>query len=166
MALTPKQKRFVSEYRKDLNATRAAKAAGYSKKTAKSIGQENLTKPDIIAALAEKENRLLALADITADRTLLEIARLAFGDLASFYLANGKIKPFNMLTSDQRACLAGCETIIKNAQAGDGVTDEVLKIKLWDKPKMLETLAKRFGMLTEKIEHSGEMVIRWEGDAD
>jgi phage terminase small subunit len=40
--LTPKQQRFVEEYLIDLNATQAAIRAGYSEKTAKSIGQENL----------------------------------------------------------------------------------------------------------------------------
>ena len=46
---TAKQQRFIDEYPKDLNATEAAKRAGYSAKTARSIGQENLTKPDIAA---------------------------------------------------------------------------------------------------------------------
>ncbi len=37
----------------DLNATRAAIRAGYSEKTAKSVGHENLIKPDIQAAIAK-----------------------------------------------------------------------------------------------------------------
>ena len=45
--MTEKQKHFCIEYLIDLNATQAAIRAGYSKKTAKVIGQENLTKPDI-----------------------------------------------------------------------------------------------------------------------
>jgi len=45
--LTPKQRLFVAEYLKDFNATQAAMRAGYSKKTAYSIGQENLKKPEI-----------------------------------------------------------------------------------------------------------------------
>lgn len=45
--MTEKQKRFCDEYLIDCNATQAAIRAGYSKKTAKSIGQENLTKHDI-----------------------------------------------------------------------------------------------------------------------
>ncbi|MGG6834831.1 UNVERIFIED_CONTAM: terminase small subunit, partial [Streptococcus canis] len=47
--LTLKQKRFADEYIISANATAAAIKAGYSKKTARSIGQENLTKPDIKA---------------------------------------------------------------------------------------------------------------------
>jgi phage terminase small subunit len=45
--LTEKQKRFCQEYISDLNATQAAIRAGYSEKTAKVIGCENLTKPNI-----------------------------------------------------------------------------------------------------------------------
>ena len=40
--LTHKQRAFVSEYLKDFNATVAARRAGYSPKTASSIGHENL----------------------------------------------------------------------------------------------------------------------------
>lgn len=54
-ALTPKQQRFVDEYLVDLNATQAAIRAGYSAKTAYSIGSENLTKPEIAAAIAQKQ---------------------------------------------------------------------------------------------------------------
>ncbi len=50
--LTPKQSLFVSEYTKDFNATQAAIRAGYSKKTARQIGEENLSKPDISLALS------------------------------------------------------------------------------------------------------------------
>ena len=52
--LTEKQARFVAEYLVDLNATEAAKRAGYSEKTAYSIGFENLRKPEIQEAVQEK----------------------------------------------------------------------------------------------------------------
>lgn len=45
--LNDKQKKFCNEYLIDLNATQAAIRAGYSEKTARSIANENLTKPDI-----------------------------------------------------------------------------------------------------------------------
>lgn len=53
--LTPKQQRFVDEYCTDLNATQAAIRAGYSQKTATSIGSENLMKPDIAAAIQVRQ---------------------------------------------------------------------------------------------------------------
>lgn len=53
--LTDKQRTFVAEYLVDLNATQAAIRAGYSVKTAGSIGEENLRKPEIQAAIAEAQ---------------------------------------------------------------------------------------------------------------
>lgn len=47
MKLTIKQQRFADEYIISGNATEAAKKAGYSKKTARAMGAENLTKPSI-----------------------------------------------------------------------------------------------------------------------
>ena len=51
--LTAKQTRFVQKYLIDLNATQAAVRAGYSDKTARQIGAENLSKPDIQEVIAE-----------------------------------------------------------------------------------------------------------------
>ena len=65
--LTPKQQRFVDEYLIDLNATQAAIRAGYSEKTAKSIGQENLTKPDIQKAIEEAKNQVSKRTELTVD---------------------------------------------------------------------------------------------------
>lgn len=62
--LTEKQKRFCDEYLIYLNATQAAIKAGYSKKTARVIGQENLLKPSLKAyiqkRMEEKEKELIA----------------------------------------------------------------------------------------------------------
>lgn len=54
MKLTPKQKAFADYYIESGNAAEAAKRAGYSEKTAKEIGCENLTKPHISAYIAER----------------------------------------------------------------------------------------------------------------
>lgn len=65
--MTLKQRRFCDEYLIDLNATAAAIRAGYSKKTAYSIGSENLKKPELAAymraRMAEKEAALIAQQD-------------------------------------------------------------------------------------------------------
>lgn len=54
MTLTQKQKRFCEEYIKTTNASAAAVAAGYSKKTAGAIGAENLKKPQIAAYIKKR----------------------------------------------------------------------------------------------------------------
>ena len=63
--LTAKQQRFCDEYLIDLNATQAAIRAGYSRKTARVIGQENLQKPAVKAYIEErmKEKEAALVAD-------------------------------------------------------------------------------------------------------
>ena len=67
MKLTPKQKAFADYYIETTNATQSAIKAGYSKKTARAIGQENLTKPAIKSyideRMAEKESKRIASQD-------------------------------------------------------------------------------------------------------
>ena len=70
MKLTPKQQRFVDEYLLDLNATQAAKRAGYSKKTARAIGTENLSKPDISRAIAASMQQRSAQARVDSEWVL------------------------------------------------------------------------------------------------
>lgn len=68
--LTNKQALFVKEYLIDLNATQAAKRAGYSQKTAHKIGQENLIKPAIQKALSIAMQKRSERTEITADYVL------------------------------------------------------------------------------------------------
>lgn len=77
--LTAKQSLFVKEYLVDLNATQAAIRAGYSKKTAASIGDENLRKPAIKEALDKAIKKRADKVEITAEKVLrdLEDARIA-----------------------------------------------------------------------------------------
>ena len=72
VALTALQVRFVEEYLVDLNAKQAAIRAGYSEKTAAVVGCENLTKPNIQAAIAEARLKQQQRTEITADRVLRE----------------------------------------------------------------------------------------------
>lgn len=55
--LTTKQQKFVDTYSLIGNATQAARSAGYSERTACKIGSENLRKPDIQLALAERQEK-------------------------------------------------------------------------------------------------------------
>lgn len=77
--LNPKQTRFVEEYLIDFNATQAAIRAGYSEKTARAIGQENLTKPYIQAEIAKRTKVTSEKLQITQEQIiqeLLEVMRI------------------------------------------------------------------------------------------
>lgn len=78
--LTPKESRFIDEYLVDLNATQAAIRAGYSARTARSIGYENLTKPHIGAAIAEARKQQQERTQITADAMLQQAWLIATAD--------------------------------------------------------------------------------------
>lgn len=56
--MNPRQQMFADEYLKCGNSTQAAIKAGYSKKTARAIGSENLTKPDILNYIKERQKEL------------------------------------------------------------------------------------------------------------
>jgi phage terminase small subunit len=73
MSLTDKQQRFVEEYLVDLNATQAAIRAGYSENTARAIGAENLTKPNIASAIADAQAGRSKRTEVTADYVLSSI---------------------------------------------------------------------------------------------
>jgi phage terminase small subunit len=163
--LTGKEQRFVAEYLVDLNGARAARAAGYSAKAAKELGYRLLTKAHIQRAIQAGKARQLETAELSATRVLEELRRLAFADLRGFYDERNNLKPITELTPEQGSVLAGAELILKNAKAGDGVVDEVLKIKLWDKTRALELLAKHFNLLIENVNVTGdaELVARLTG---
>lgn len=74
--LTDKQELFAREYLKDLNATQAAIRAGYSEKTARSVGSENLTKPDIQEYIAQLNQERMNRVQIDADYVLRQAVKL------------------------------------------------------------------------------------------
>lgn len=74
--LTDKQELFAREYLKDLNATQAAIRAGYSEKTAKETGYENLTKPHLLDFIAELNKERLKRVQIDADYVLRQAVKL------------------------------------------------------------------------------------------
>jgi len=87
--MTPKQAAFVDEYLIDLNATQAAIRAGYSAKTARQIGEENLSKPDISAAVA---------AGIDARSKRTQITQMIDGWLATIAPLCPRIAPLRRST--------------------------------------------------------------------
>ena len=74
--LSPKQQRFVEEYLIDLNATRAAIRAGYSKKTARAIASENLAKPNIQEAVAKAKRERSDATKVNAEWVLKQAVEL------------------------------------------------------------------------------------------
>lgn len=141
--LSEKQKRFVSEYLVDLNATAAAKRAGYSEKTAKSQGQRLLTKADIQAAIQKRQEKLRGKLEITQEMVLSELAAIAFANGTDFaqITRTGMVRltPTEELPEDKRKAVAS----IKEGQYGT-------EIKTHDKVRALEMLGKHLGLFDSK----------------
>ena len=74
--LTPKQQRFIEEYLIDLNATQAAIRAGYSRNSARQIGDENLSKPGIADAVAKAKRERSEATNIDAEWVLKQAVEL------------------------------------------------------------------------------------------
>jgi len=136
----------------DLDSAAAARRAGYSKNTAPQLGYQLLQQPSVRKAVMAGKAKQLDRAELTAARVLQELGRVAFVNGRDYWTPAGDAKHPQDLTVDEGACLAGFEVLIKNAKAGDGVTDTVHKFKLWDKVHALEILAKHFRLLVDRVE--------------
>lgn len=81
MKLTPRQKAFAEYYIECGNCTEAARKAGYSEKTSRSIGAENLTKPDISAYIAERMQAQNEAQVASADEVLRFFSSVMRGEV-------------------------------------------------------------------------------------
>jgi phage terminase small subunit len=152
LALNEQQERFAHEYVVDLNATQAAIRAGYSPKTAASQGERLLRNVEIRQIVEKSQAERLAAVKLTAETTLEAIRRPLAADVRKLFTEKGNVKPLQELSDEEAALIGGFEVILKNAKAGDGVTDEVLKLRLVDRSRYVEMAAKHFSLLTEKLD--------------
>ncbi|WP_301951995.1 terminase small subunit [Streptococcus canis] len=123
--LTLKQKRFADEYIISANATAAAIKAGYSKKTARSIGQENLTKPDIKAYIDERLEKLESEKIATQEEVLQYLTSIMRGEQQE-------------------------KTLISIGELGQEIVD--IDVGAKDRLKAAELLGKRYRLFTDKVE--------------
>lgn len=131
--MTEKQKRFCIEYLIDLNATQAAIRAGYSEKTAKDIGCENLAKPNIKQYIAEQLEQLKS-EKISSVQEILE------------YLTS-------VMRGEQKEQVP--------LLIGEGIQKLVQKdVAAKDRIKAAELLGKCYGLFTEKLELQGKATVQ------
>ena len=134
-----KQQRFADEYIISGNATQAAMLAGYSKKTARSIGQENLTKPDIKKYIDERLEEL-------------ESSKIAKQEEVLRYLTS-------LMRGEET------EQTLRGLGEGEQIIDDI-EVSAKDRIKAAELLGKRYGMWTEKIEQTNRNIEIVVGDWD
>lgn len=158
LLLNARQSRFVAEYLIDLNATQAAIRAGYSKKTAKEIGSRLLTNVHVAAAVQSAKDQRVNRLEITQDRILKELARIALFDIRGLYQPDGKLKPIHELDDDTAAALVSVESLEEFEGVGKdrkfvGLTQ---KVKIADKVQSIRLAMQHMNMLTEKLMLGGD----------
>lgn len=146
--LTPKETKFVEEYLIDLNASAAARRAGYAPKRADATAYNLLRKTEIQEALAVARQELSAKTGITPEKVIEGFAQGAFYDPADFYDENGYLKNIHDIPKEARTALAGMETFEVLAGEGDNKRPfaQVRKIKHASRHQNLDSLAKHFGL--------------------
>lgn len=135
--MTPKQKRFCDEYLIDTDGAKAAIRAGYSERSAKQIASELLTKPDLRAYIDERLSEMQSKTIADATEVMQYLTSVLRGESQSSVLA---------------MCGDGCQEVIEKAP------DEKEKLKA------AELLAKRYGLLTDKIGVEGVVPVVISGD--
>ena len=156
--LTPKQQRFVDEYLADLNATQAAIRAGYSPKTASQQSARLLGNVKVQQAVAEGQKAIRNKLDVSAERVILELARIAFADMrkAARWGDAVVLVPSDEIDDDTAAAVA------EVTQTAHGP-----KVKLFDKRSALVDLGRHLGMFTDKVDvTTGGEPIREHSDRD
>ncbi len=157
--LTDKQALFAREYLVDLNASAAARRAGYSQKSAGRFSQELLTKPHIQAEIQRLKTVKTNNLDITIDRVLRERAKLAFFNTLDLFQSDGTMKPITEISPDVAAALSGLEIHAAMGVDSDGnpAPAQILKFKLPDKNKALDALDKYLGLYEKDNAQRGQV---------
>ncbi|EKN5134232.1 terminase small subunit [Yersinia enterocolitica] len=158
MALTDKQEMFCREYLIDLNATQAAIRAGYSENTARKIGSENLTKPDVQNRIAELKLQRNEQVNIDAAYVLRRLVEIDQMDVLDIVKDDLSLKPVSEWPPTWRRYISGFDVAEMFENSGEGGARELAgilkKIKWPDKVKNLELLGKHISVqaFSDKLE--------------
>lgn len=147
---TDKQRAFIEHYLSCWNATEAAISAGYSKKTARSMGCENLTKPNI---REEIEKRMSELA-MTANEVLFRLGKMARSSVDDIVKMDEKGHiSLDFAKAKENGSIHLIKSIVPTAHG--------TKVELHDQRGALVDIGKHLGMFVNKIDHTsgGEKII-------
>ena len=155
--MTDAQKRFCDEYLIDLNATRAYKVAYKSCKkdeTANVNGSRLLRNAKVQEYISRKQKQIEKRTEVTQDRVIKELAKIAFLDIRKLYTDNGQLKNVADLDSDTAGAISSLETLEEYDGYGEDreKIGDTQKVKLLDKTKALELLGRHLGIFNDKLD--------------
>ena len=152
--LTEKQKKFVEEYLKDLNATQAAVRAGYSKKNADKIGSELLGKTRVLERLQKRQKQIQKKSGVTPERVIEEYVKIGFANLNDYldYHTENRIVGYDDKGEPQYDWAP--TVLVKPSNTVDGAPiqevsvgkDGTFKFKLHNKLAALDKLGQHLGL--------------------
>ena len=146
--LSTRHERFVQEYLRDGNATRAYIRAGYSARGAQSCASRLLARPDIEAAVAAGRQRLAQTLEITVERLAREYAKIAFANVEDFV----EIDDDGRLRIDlARAGEAQRAGVVELTVTDHGKASQTVKLKL-GKLQALAALTRHVGLFAKQPE--------------
>lgn len=158
MGLTVKQRKFIDFYLESGNATEAAKRAGYSDKTAYSIGSENLTKPEIREVI---KTRLRENA-MSVDEAVGLLADFARGDLADFLDISGMGFHVNLRDAQEagkthliKKVRQKTTTFLAKKESDEDREVHEIEIELHDPQAAIDKILKVAGAYIERKEITG-----------
>jgi phage terminase small subunit len=170
MSLTPQQERFCLEYLQDPNATAAYQRAypDSSRASAERSGPRLMGNVEVQSRIAALQAERRERAKVTADRVLIELARLAFFDARTLYRPDGTLKDPSEWDDAAAAVVSGIETEEEYEPEGEEQEPQphggtltrhrgrvrltrTQKVKRFDKNKTLELLCRHLGMFDDKL---------------
>jgi phage terminase small subunit len=141
VSLTPRQLRFVEEYLLDLNATAAARRAGYSPKTAEVQGSRLLRNVKVQSEIQQLQCERSERTKISVDRVLTELAAIAFSDIRDVTCGHDGL----LITPSPAAAKAVAAFSWSRDQRENGSTT-TFAVRLWDKTYALDMCLKHLGL--------------------
>ena len=159
--LTLNQKLFCDEYVIDRNGTRAYKAAYKNVKkdhTAAELASRMLRNDKVKALIDKKLKKTSTKLEITAERVVLEMARLAFFDPRKLFDESWNLLPLSEIDDDTAACIGGVDiAALKSVKNEDDYQETIKKLKIWDKNASLDKLSKHFGIFEKDNQQKNEL---------
>lgn len=138
--LEPKEQHFVSECLVHKNAAKAARKAGYSKRSDRTIAWELLTKHDISAAIQAGLDMIIHRCEVDAERVTRELVAVAFSNIANYEFSDdGDVQLTEDAPSEAILAVASIKRRkkITTLENGSMLTTFETEYRLYDKLKAL-----------------------------
>ena len=148
--------RFIEEYLSNgENASQAAIAVGYSAHSARRTGTRLTTDVHISAQIAARRKTVLAACELTTERTLRQIARIAFSDVRKLFNLDGTVKRPAEWDDD----VAAFVSLYKDEpiKHGGKIIGRRVKVEFCDKVAALEMAIKVQKLYPGDARHTGEL---------